>query len=54
MDEIKLKNGIIYNPSNIEVTGFVAEQLNTTKILQSIMLGQQSKKDTSKFSVYVN
>ena len=54
MDEIKLINGILYNPSNNEVTGFVTKQLNTTNLLQIIMCGQQSTDDKSQLSVYTN
>ena len=37
MDEIKLKNGILWNPSSNVVTGFVNEELNTNDMLQEIL-----------------
>ena len=44
MDEIKLRNGILWNPSSNVVTGFVKEELNTNDMLQEIL--GMSKKDT--------
>ena len=43
MDEIKLKNGILRNCMNNEVTGFVKEDLKTNELLENI-LGFAGKK----------
>ena len=37
MDEIKLKNGIMWNCMNNEVTGFVGEDLKTNELLENIL-----------------
>ena len=37
MDEIKLKNGIMWNCMNNEVTGFVEEDLKTNALLENIL-----------------
>ena len=44
--EIKLKNGILRNPSSNVVTGFVKEELNTNDMLQEI-LGMNKKNTAS-------
>ena len=44
MDEIKLKNGVLWNCSNNTVPGFVMEELNTTNMLQEILGMNDSKK----------
>ena len=46
MDEIKLKNGIMWNPNSNVVTGFVTDDLNTNNMLQEIL----GMKKTSKIS----
>ena len=56
MDEIKLKNGIVWNCMNNEVRGFVQEELNTNTMLENI-LGLNSggkKKPEKQLSVYSN
>ena len=47
MDEIKLKNGIIWNCMNNVVTGFIEDELNTKDIMMDI-LGLSSKKKKNK------
>ena len=37
LDEIKLKNGIAFNPNSNEVTGFLPEHLNTSTVYQQIL-----------------
>ena len=55
MDEIKLKNGVLWNCSNNTVTGFVMEELNTTNMLKEILGMNDSKKDSTKqLAVYAN
>ena len=37
LDEIKLKNGLAWNCMNNEITGFISEDLNTTKLFENIL-----------------
>ena len=53
MDEIKLKNGIVFNCNSNEVTGFLTEQLNTKTMFENI-LSISKKKESSQLPVYVN
>ena len=48
MDEIKLKNGILWNPSYNVVTGFVKEELNTNDMLQEILGMNKKNTETGK------
>ena len=38
MDEIKLKNGIMWTCMNGEVTGFIADELNTKNLMLNILM----------------
>ena len=49
--EIKLKNGILRNPSSNVVTGFVKEELNTNDMLQE-KLGM-NKRNTATENIYL-
>ena len=55
MDEIKLKNGIMWNCMNNEVTGFVEEDLKMKDLLNNILDKKDDKKvDGKQLSVYAN
>ena len=55
MDEIKLKNGVLWNCSNNTVTGFVMEELNTTNMLKEILgMNDYKKIGTKQLAVYAN
>ena len=52
MDDIKLKNGIMWNSRNNAVTGFVKEELNKVHMMNEI-LGMESKINTTSGKIYV-
>ena len=55
MDEIKLKNGIMWNCMNNVCTGFIAEDLNTSDIMNNILgLNKDKHPDKKQISVYAN
>ena len=55
MDEIKLKNGIMWNCKNNEVTGFVKDQLNTSKMMEEILgLETKTKNKGKQTAVYAD
>ena len=55
MDEIKLKNGILWNPKSNVVTGFVIEDLDTNAMLQEILgMGKSSCSGSKQLSVSAN
>ena len=55
MDEIKLKNGILWNCNTNQVTGFVMESLNTNNMMQEILgLDLKKKNDSKQIAVYEN
>ena len=55
MDEIKSKNGIMWNCINNEVTGFAEEDLKKNDLLKNILDIKDNKKvDEKQVSVYVN
>ena len=55
MDEIKLKNGIMWNCMNGEVSGFIADELNAKDLMLDILgLSSTNKKDNRQLSAYAN
>ena len=54
MDEITLKIGIAYNISSGEVIGFVIEQFDTSKLLESILHPKTSTNNESQLILYAN
>ena len=55
LDEIKLKNGLAWNCMNNEITGFISEDLNTTKLFEKILGFTLNTKDKNKqMAVYAN
>ena len=55
MDEIKLKNGILWNCNTNTVTGFFMDDLKTSNMLQEILgMEKKTKHDTKQISVYAN
>ena len=55
MDEIKLKNGIMWNCMNGEVTGFIADELNAKGLMIDILgLSANKKVDNRQLSAYAN
>ena len=55
MDEIKLKNGIMWNCMNGAVTGFIADELNSKDLMLDILgITNTKKSDTRQLSAYAN
>lgn len=55
MDKIKLKNGIMWNCMNNEITGFLEEDLNTNESLEYILgIAKKKEDDGKQLSVYAN
>ena len=55
MDEIKLKNGIMWNSMNNVCTGFVVEDLDTNQMMMNILgLNKEKHADKKQMSVYAN
>ena len=55
MDEIKLKNGIMWNCMNGEVTGFIGDELNAKDLMLDILgLSANNKVDNRQLSAYAN
>ena len=55
MDEIKLKNGIMWNCMNNTVTGFIGDELNTKDIMMDILgLSPAKKKSNQQMMAYAN
>ena len=55
MDEIKLKNGVLWNCNDNTVTGFDVEELNTSNMLQeTLAVTDSSKKENKQLAVYAN
>ena len=55
MDEIKLKNGIMWNNMNYVCTGFVVEDLDTNQMMINILgLNKEKHADKKQISGYAN
>ena len=55
MDEIKLKNGIMWNCKNNEVTGFIHDELNMKDIMMDILgLSVKKNKNNAQMRAYAN
>ena len=56
LDEIKLKNRIVFNVNSNEMTGFLPDHLNTTSVYQDIIneSNKWTEKPSNKISVYAN
>ena len=55
LDEIKLKNNFAWNCMNNEITVFIVEDLNTTKLFNKILgVTLNAKEKTKQLAVYAN
>ena len=55
MDEIKLKNGIMWNCMNNVISGYIEEELNTKDIMMDILgLSPTKKKSNQQMTAYAN
>ena len=55
MNEIKLKNGVMWNNVNNIVTGFIEDELNLKDIVMDILqLSSKKNKDNTQMTAYSN
>ena len=52
LDEIKLKNGVMWNGKNNVVAGFILDQLNTKDIIKEVLGMNDNKKNY--YIIYIN
>ena len=55
LDKIKFKNGLAWDCMNTDGTGFIAEEIETTRIIEDIFgLTNQTQKKSKQLAVYAN